>query len=132
MTEHKSADISTSDFNKAMNLHCTSALVASQAVFPAMKAAGRGTLLFTGGGLALFPEYGQKWPALTAGKAALRALVIAMAGEFKEHGIRVGTVTVCDEVKPNTPFAPDLIAQRFDDMYQKGKLGDDVESKFQG
>ena len=130
MAEVKAMEVSEAQWQRDGNLHVTSALLAAQAVFPDMKAAGSGALLFTGGGLALNPQYGTSWPTLTAGKAALRALVLAMAGELKEHGIRVGTVTVCGMVKPGTKFAPDLIAQRFEDMYT-GKLGDDTESKFE-
>jgi len=37
-----------------------------------MKEAGKGAMLFTGGGLALFPEYGATVPSLTAGKASAR------------------------------------------------------------
>ncbi len=40
-------------FNWDLALCATGALVCSQAVWPAMKAAGQGSLLFTGGGLAL-------------------------------------------------------------------------------
>jgi NAD(P)-dependent dehydrogenase (short-subunit alcohol dehydrogenase family) len=131
MAEVKAMEVTEEQWQRDNNLHVTSALLASQAVFPDMKAAGSGAMLFTGGGLALNPQYGTAWPTLTAGKAALRALVIAMAGELKEHGIRVGTVTVCGMIKPETKFAPELIAQRFHDMYS-GKLGDDnVESKFE-
>ena len=53
-----------------------------------------------------------------------------MAKDLAADGIRCGTVTVCGTVAPGTPFDPDLIAQRFDDM-ATGKVTD-VELKFDG
>ena len=122
--------VSTDTFARDLNLCVTGALAAAQQVHPGMKAAGKGTMLFTGGGLALFPEYGATVPSLTAGKSALRGLVLYMAANLATDGVRVGTVTVCGTVAPGTPFDPDLIAQRFDDM-ATGKITD-VESKFDG
>ncbi len=96
-----------------LSLCVTSALVAAQAVHADMVAAGRGAMLFTGGGLALAPQYGTVVPSLTAGKSALRGLVLAMAGELRPQGIRVGLVTIAGTVAPGGPFDPDLIAERY-------------------
>lgn len=67
-------------FDWDLALCATGALACAQHVYPAMKSAGRGTMLFTGGGLALHPEYGKGVSSLTAGKSALRRLVFAMVG----------------------------------------------------
>lgn len=78
-----------------------------------MSARGSGSLLFTGGGLALYPEYGADVISLTAGKAAMRALVLALAPKFAPMGLHVATVTVAGTVAPGTAFDPDAIANVF-------------------
>jgi NAD(P)-dependent dehydrogenase (short-subunit alcohol dehydrogenase family) len=94
-------------------LCATAALACAQAVHPAMKARGQGTMLFTGGGLALRPEYGSAVPSLTAGKSALRGLVHAMAAELAKDGIRAGLITIAGMVEPGTAFDPDRIAESY-------------------
>jgi short-subunit dehydrogenase len=67
------------------------------------------TVLATGSGSADRPSRG----ALTLGvqKAALRALVLALAGELGPRGIHVATVTVRGTIAPGTPLAPDAVAE---------------------
>lgn len=86
-------------------------MVAAQAVAPAMAAAGGVTILVTGGGLALAPQYGGAVPALAAGKAAVRALVHAAAAAFAARGVHLATVTIAGQVAPGGPFDPDRIAE---------------------
>lgn len=107
------------DFQTDLMLCATSALVCVQAVLPGMQARGRGTLLFTGGGLALRPEFGAGVASLTAGKSALRGLVHAMAPELTEAGLRVAMVTIAGTVAPGTAFDPDRIAE----FYWRGHAG---------
>ncbi len=120
------------DFQRDLFLDVTGALVASQEVVPAMQAAGGGTLLFTGGGLALQPSMGTPVPSLTAGKAALRAFVHALAGELRPTGVRVGTVTVAGTIAPGTAFDPDRIADGFWAFYTRPAAEAPVELKFLG
>ena len=87
------------------------ALVAAQEVLPAMRSRGNGTLLFTGGGLALEPY--ADLSSLAIGKAGIRSLAFSLAQELANTGIRVGTVTICGIVKPGTHFDPDTIAQSY-------------------
>lgn len=98
-------------FDADFRVAVTGALVAARALAPAMIAAGRGTLLFTGGGLALYPS--PQAPSLSVGKAGIRALALMLAEELAPHGIRVGTVTIAGEVAPGTAFAPEKIAEAF-------------------
>jgi len=74
----------------------------------AMKQAGQGTILFTGGGLSLEPH--PTWAALGMGKAALRNYAIALHGEVRDAGVNVCIVTVCGIIKPGTDFDPSKIA----------------------
>ena len=68
------------------------AVTAAQEVLPAMRAAGRGTLLFTGSGVALKPW--APGAALGMQKAALRSYVFALADEVGPLGIHAATVTI--------------------------------------
>jgi NAD(P)-dependent dehydrogenase (short-subunit alcohol dehydrogenase family) len=95
----------------SLAVNVTGALVAAQAVLPGMRAAGRGTILFTGGGLALWPQPGAA--ALSVGKAGLRALARTMHDELAPAGIHVATITICGRVAPGTAFDPDDIAERY-------------------
>jgi NAD(P)-dependent dehydrogenase (short-subunit alcohol dehydrogenase family) len=98
-------------FDDDFRVCVTGALVAARALAPAMIAAGRGTLLFTGGGLALYPS--PQAPSLSVGKAGIRALALMLAEELAPHNVRVGTVTIAGEVATGTPFASDKIAKAF-------------------
>lgn len=105
--------IAPEEFNADLSLGITGGLVCAQQVYPAMKAAGRGSLLFTGGGLALAPQSGAGVCSLVAAKAGLRGLVMALRAELAADGIRVGMVTVAGMIIRGSRFDPDVIADRF-------------------
>jgi NAD(P)-dependent dehydrogenase (short-subunit alcohol dehydrogenase family) len=112
-TGTRAMDFDPVAFHRDLHLDVTGALVVAQGVYPDMKAAGRGVMLFTGGGLALHPERGAPAPSLATGKAALRAFVFALAADLKRDGIRVGTVTVDGTIAAGTAFDPERIAGHF-------------------
>jgi NAD(P)-dependent dehydrogenase (short-subunit alcohol dehydrogenase family) len=89
------------------------ALAAAQAVLPGMRAAGRGTILLTGGGLALNPLNWLPAASLAIGKAGLRSLALTLHAELAPEGVHAATVTVDGAVAPGTPFDPDLVAAAF-------------------
>lgn len=121
------------DFTWDLSLCATGALVCAQQVYPAMKASGHGTILFTGGGLALYPEYGAGVASLTAGKSALRGLTFAMAAEVAPDGIHVATVTIAGTVDPASPtLSPDLIAEAYWDLHLEPKGQWTTERVIQG
>lgn len=92
-------------------VNVVSALAAAQAVLPDMRAAGRGTILLTGGGFAFEPH--PNFASLALGKAALRNLSHSLFKELTPEGIHAATVTVCGLIKPGTPFDPDAIADTY-------------------
>lgn len=96
---------------KELRVNATAALDCALEVLPAMRGAGRGTLLFTGGGLALKPQ--AELASASIGKAALRNLALCLAAELAPEGLHAATVTVCGFVQPGTAFDPDLVAERF-------------------
>lgn len=59
--------IDAATFQEDLAVCVTSALLCAQLVYSDMKKAGGGAILFTGGGLALYPEYGAGVSSLTAG-----------------------------------------------------------------
>lgn len=93
------------------------ALVAVQAVAPAMRRARRGTLLFTGGGFAYEPS--MNYASLSIGKAALRNLTYSLAQELGNDGIHVAMVTVYGFIQSGTHFDPQRIAQRYVDLHRQ-------------
>ncbi|KRF46351.1 SDR family NAD(P)-dependent oxidoreductase [Priestia megaterium] len=93
------------------------ALHAAQQVIPDQVAQKEGTILFTGGGFALQPT--SAFAALSIGKAALRTLALTLAEELKPQGVFVGTVTIAGTVAPGTHFAPELIAEKYWELYEK-------------
>jgi short-subunit dehydrogenase len=124
--------IAPGDFRRDLDLCVTGALASAQAAYPAMREAGRGSMLFTGGGLALNPAFGAGVASLTAGKSALRGFVHALAGELAPDGIHVATVTIAGTVAPGTAFDPDRIAARFWALHAEPPHAWRVEDIFAG
>jgi short-subunit dehydrogenase len=92
------------------------AIVTAQVAAPAMKAAGFGTMIVTGGGFADHPI-----PALATislGKAALRSAATMLSADLAPDGIRVATLTIAGQIAAGTPFDPTRIADRYWDVVQ--------------
>jgi short-subunit dehydrogenase len=90
------------------------AIVVAQIAAPAMRGAGFGTILVTGGGFADHPV-----PALATvslGKAALRSAATMLGADLKQDGIRVATLTIAGQIAADTAFAPERIAERYWDV----------------
>ena len=88
-----------------------SAIVVTQVAAPAMRAAGSGTIIVTGGGFADHPI-----PALATvslGKAALRSAATMLGADLESDGIRVGTLTIAGQIAAGTAFDPESIATRY-------------------
>lgn len=82
----------------------------AQAVAPAMIAAGGGTILATGSAAAEAPSPGA--PTLGVQKAALRAVIRALALELGPQGVHCATVTI-NGVLGTPGFAPESIADLY-------------------
>ncbi|MCP3730315.1 SDR family oxidoreductase [Sphingomonas sp. MG17] len=79
---------------------------------PALIAAGTGSLLFTGNGMALTPM-GQVFGTLSAGKSAMRSIALTLAEDLAGTGVKVGLLTVNGPTGRGTDFDPDIIAAEF-------------------
>jgi short-subunit dehydrogenase len=87
------------------------AIVVTQVAAPAMRAAGSGTIIVTGGGFADHPI-----PALATvslGKAALRSAATMLGADLAPDGIRVATLTIMGQIVADTAFDPENIAKRY-------------------
>ncbi|OBZ14350.1 short-chain dehydrogenase [Bacillus sp. FJAT-27264] len=91
------------------------ALESTRQVLPDLLAKKSGTILFTGGGLSLFPS--AQNASLSIGKAAVRNFALTLAEELKPEGIFVGTVTIAGTVKPDTYYDPAIIADAYWKLY---------------
>jgi short-subunit dehydrogenase len=92
------------------------AIVVAQEAAPAMKAAGSGTMIVTGGGFADHPI-----PALATvslGKAALRSAATMLSADLGPAGIRVATLTIAGQIVAGTAFDPARIAERYWEIVQ--------------
>lgn len=111
-------DVGVEQLVREFRVNVGGALVCAQQVAPAMKAKKAGSILLTGGGLALDP-----WPAMASlamGKAGIRNLAVSLHKELKDHGVRVATVTVDGLVKPGAgALDPVAIADVFFALHEQ-------------
>jgi len=105
-------------FNTDLAVNIGGALVAAQSVASKMSERGAGTILLTGGGLALEPN--QDYLSLSIGKAGIRAMAHALFQGLREKGIHVATVTVAAAVSPGSKSA-EAVAEHFWQLHSQPK-----------
>jgi short-subunit dehydrogenase len=86
-------------------------VITAQLAVPAMRAAGGGTLLFTGGGFA--DALPPTLATLSLGKVALRAVATMLARQLRDDDIHAGSLTILGQIAAGTPFDPDAIADAY-------------------
>jgi NAD(P)-dependent dehydrogenase (short-subunit alcohol dehydrogenase family) len=92
------------------------AKVAAETVLPEMQ--GKGSLLFTGGGLADTPS--PQYASLSVGKAGLRAYVQALAAELAGTGVRATVVTINGGIDAGEErFASSALANDYLDLHRQ-------------
>jgi short-subunit dehydrogenase len=102
---------SAAHLQAAYTVDVVGAIVVAQVAAPAMRAAGVGTMIVTGGGFADHPI-----PALATvslGKAALRSAATMLGADLEPDGIRVATLTIAGQIVAGTAFDPERIAERY-------------------
>jgi short-subunit dehydrogenase len=95
----------------AYRVDVISAIVLTQVAAPAMRAAGAGTIVVTGGGFADNPI--PVLATVSLGKAALRSAATMLGADLAADGIRVATLTIEGQIIAGTAFDPDKIAERY-------------------
>jgi short-subunit dehydrogenase len=113
----------------AYDVDVVGAVVAAQIAAPALRAAGTGTILFTGGGFADYPV--PALATLSIGKAALRAAATLVAAEVGDDGVHAASVTIAGQVAQGTAFDPDNIAELFWTAHAAGREGWLAEYRFE-
>ena len=88
-------------------------LAAARAVIPAMVERGKGSIVFTGGGLALEPTGWLQAASLAIGKAGVRSLAQTLNKQLAPSGGHAGTVTIAGAIVDGTAFSPDRIAEAY-------------------
>lgn len=78
-----------------------------------------GSILVTGGGLAMYPS--AEYLPLSMDKAALRAMVQALHPVMQEKGIFLGLLTVCNVIMEGSTCAPDILADKYWQQYTERK-----------
>ncbi len=104
-------DLSPETLRAEFEVNLVGALVAAQKVAPQMAVRGNGTILLTGGGLALEPY--PEWTSLALGKAALRSLAFSLYKALAPKGVHVSVIAVCGIVEPGGPFDPDAVTGEY-------------------
>ncbi|MBT2498552.1 SDR family NAD(P)-dependent oxidoreductase [Agromyces sp. ISL-38] len=95
----------------ALAVDILGAKIAAETILPALND-GRGSLLFTGGGAALYPS--ADYASISVGKAALRAYVLALKAQLEDAPVHVATVTVSGTIGGGEDrFAPDALAEHY-------------------
>lgn len=87
------------------------AISAVQVFTPAMRAAGSGTFIATGGYASVFPWW--EYASIALDKAALRNSVAMLHDQLKPEGVHVAGVTITGPIAPGTPAAPEVLAESF-------------------
>jgi len=108
------------DFAADLQVNVVGAYAAARTMHGLMAPRGRGSIILTGGGLALDPRPWLSAFSLSAGKAALRNLAYSLSAAFKADGVALATVTIAGRVQEGTPFSPDLIADAYWRLHLEG------------
>jgi short-subunit dehydrogenase len=93
------------------NIDAFGAIIAAQVFTPAMRQAGKGTFLASGGYAGVDPQ--PAYATISLGKAGLRAATTLIHKELKDEGVHAASVTIAGAITPGTPMDPDLIADTF-------------------
>ena len=101
----------------ALAVNVLGAKIAAETVHPALRD-GRGSLLFTGGGLALNPS--AQYASLSIGKAALRAYVQTLHALLAGTGVHATSVTITGHIGGgDARFDPAVLAQAYLDLHHQ-------------
>ncbi len=101
----------------ALAVDVLGAKIAAETVLPALRE-GRGSLLFTGGGLGLQPS--PQYASLSVGKAGLRAYVQALHAQLAGTGVHVTSITITGKIGGGEErFDPAVLAAAYLDLHHQ-------------
>ncbi|WP_091445330.1 hypothetical protein [Geodermatophilus poikilotrophus] len=110
----------------AYNADAFGAISAAQVFTPAMRAAGAGTFIGSGGYAWVDPHPGYATIAL--GKAGVRTAVALVHPELKADGVHAVSTRISGAIAPGTALDPDLITDTYWDQYNRpsGEWTDEI------
>jgi NAD(P)-dependent dehydrogenase (short-subunit alcohol dehydrogenase family) len=104
-------------WNNALAVDVLGAKISAETVLPQLRD-GRGSLLFTGGGLALAPS--PDYASVSVGKAALRAYVQALHSQLTGTEVHATSVTITGFIGGGEErFDPSVLAQAYLDLHHQ-------------
>ena len=104
------------DLTKGFKVNVANAFAAAKALLADLKE-NKGSVLFTGGSSAIYPN--TDIDTISLGKAALRILTYQLRDALKADHIFVGTVTINGKISPTSKtHSPKILAQKFWDLNQ--------------
>ena len=106
------------------------AISAAQVFTPAMREAGSGTFLATGGSAGVDPQ--PAYASLALGKAGLRAAVSLLHKELKDDGVHASSITIYGPIAPGTAVAPERIAETYWALHTQPAAEWTAETVFDG
>lgn len=128
-----SDNVLTSDTDYLLSAYAVDALgaiSAAQVFTPAMRQAGSGTFLATGGYAAVDPQ--PEYATITLGKAGLRAAVSLMHDELKADGVHATSITIGGAIAPGTAIDPERIAETYWALHTQPAAEWSAETVFDG
>jgi short-subunit dehydrogenase len=104
-------------WSNALAVDVLGAKVAAETVLAQLRG-GCGSLLFTGGGLAITPS--PDWASVSVGKAALRAYVHALHSQLRGTDVHATSVTITGSIGGGEErFDPAVLAQAYLDLHHQ-------------
>jgi short-subunit dehydrogenase len=99
-------DTNVESLEKDLRVNITSPLVTIKGFTSHMAKKGKGTILITGGALAMYPS--ADYLTVSIGKAGIRAMTEALFPQLAKGGIHIATVTVAKSVSPGSSAAQEV------------------------
>lgn len=109
-------DQSIESLGSDIQVNVSGALLAIKAFAPYLVANGSGTILLTGGGLAIAPS--SDYLTLSVGKAGIRCIAQALFPDLAAQGVHIATLTIAKGIAPRSEDA-EAIGEAFWKLHQQ-------------
>lgn len=116
MRQDSPTDGDDEGWTTALAVDVLGAKIAAETVIPALRD-GKGSILFTGGGFALYPT--PDFASMSAGKAALRAYVQTLHAAQSGTDVRVGQVMIAGSIGGPGGFDPASLAESYLELHEQ-------------
>jgi short-subunit dehydrogenase len=111
-------DANVESLENDLRVNITSPLVIIKGFTSHLAKKGKGTILLTGGALAIYPS--ADYLTVSIGKAGIRAMTEALFPQLAKGGIHIATVTVAKSVSPGSSAAKE-VADEFWNLHNQSR-----------